>query len=268
MAALAESDKAQVVGSDGTEKLSLKTSKTLDDEKDTVQVEGLVVLVYPFRNPVTGVPDTSKFVLKAPKHKIPAEAFQQLISERGVLLAPGTNPATGEAYHSVVVTAPSWAAADKSGLTVQQAKDAKKWTSAGGVVVPSMDDFDHLYVRLPTNAPSYGVWSLPKGRVDPGESILQTAVREVWEETGLHVKVFPSPNYVGVGEGSYNISHYFLMVQVGGHPGPQEETAKVVLATWAEAVELFKTPIGGVTNKRDEAIVLKAQALLAKSHKK
>ena len=29
------------------------------------------------------------------------------------------------------------------------------------------------------------LWALPKGHVDPGETPEQTAVREVWEETGL-----------------------------------------------------------------------------------
>jgi ADP-ribose pyrophosphatase YjhB (NUDIX family) len=34
-----------------------------------------------------------------------------------------------------------------------------------------------------------GFWCMPGGRMDPGESIAQTCVREVWEETGLHVRI-------------------------------------------------------------------------------
>jgi len=34
-----------------------------------------------------------------------------------------------------------------------------------------------------------GVWGLPGGRIEPGESIRQAAVREVKEETGLTVKI-------------------------------------------------------------------------------
>jgi 8-oxo-dGTP pyrophosphatase MutT (NUDIX family) len=34
-----------------------------------------------------------------------------------------------------------------------------------------------------------GHWCMPGGRMDPGESIAQTCVREVWEETGLRVRV-------------------------------------------------------------------------------
>ena len=32
-----------------------------------------------------------------------------------------------------------------------------------------------------------GFWSMPGGAVDPGESVEQGALREVWEETGLQV---------------------------------------------------------------------------------
>ena len=36
----------------------------------------------------------------------------------------------------------------------------------------------------PQGKPS-GVWALPKGNIDPGEQPAETAVREVFEETGV-----------------------------------------------------------------------------------
>ncbi len=37
--------------------------------------------------------------------------------------------------------------------------------------------------------PFKGYWALPGGRVDPGETVEQTVVREVKEETGLDVEI-------------------------------------------------------------------------------
>ena len=45
-----------------------------------------------------------------------------------------------------------------------------------------------LMVRRGTE-PGLGLWSLPGGYVDRGEVVEEAAVREVWEETGLRVRV-------------------------------------------------------------------------------
>lgn len=37
---------------------------------------------------------------------------------------------------------------------------------------------------------AYGLWGLPAGHVEPGETIEQAAVREVFEETGFKVEIF------------------------------------------------------------------------------
>lgn len=50
--------------------------------------------------------------------------------------------------------------------------------SAGGVVLNNKQE-----VALVLNGPGY--WGLPKGHIDPGESPLQAAIREIAEETGL-----------------------------------------------------------------------------------
>lgn len=44
---------------------------------------------------------------------------------------------------------------------------------------------------LLVHRPKYDDWSFPKGKLDPGEHAVAAAVREVAEETGLHVRLGP-----------------------------------------------------------------------------
>jgi ADP-ribose pyrophosphatase YjhB (NUDIX family) len=59
--------------------------------------------------------------------------------------------------------------------------------SCAGAVV--RDDEGRVLLVLRANEPSRGRWSLPGGRIEPGESAEQAAAREVREETGLDVTV-------------------------------------------------------------------------------
>jgi 8-oxo-dGTP diphosphatase len=75
--------------------------------------------------------------------------------------------------------------------------------AAGGVVWrprPGSDDGVELLVA---HRPRYDDWSFPKGKQDPGETVRTTAVREIAEETGFHVRLgipLPSVHYrVGAG---------------------------------------------------------------------
>lgn len=53
----------------------------------------------------------------------------------------------------------------------------KQITAAGGLVVNPDRNLLMIYRR--------GVWDLPKGKLDEGETVEQCALREVQEETGL-----------------------------------------------------------------------------------
>jgi 8-oxo-dGTP diphosphatase len=51
------------------------------------------------------------------------------------------------------------------------------------------DPNSRLLVVRRRHAPAAGLWSLPGGRVEPGESLVAAVEREVLEETGMRVRV-------------------------------------------------------------------------------
>jgi len=72
-----------------------------------------------------------------------------------------------------------------------------------------------LQVAL-VHRPRYKDWSWPKGKVEPGETLVGTAVREVAEETGMDVVLGrPLPGLAYVVAGRPKQVHYWA-AQVGG----------------------------------------------------
>ena len=133
---------------------------------------------------------------------------------------------------------------------VIQTNTSQKWTSAGCVITPRKQP---AYVYLIQPANNWGPWSLPKGRVDQGESIEQAALREVWEETGLEVKILKD-SYLGLFEGSTSWTHYFLARHVRGVPETNEEVSAIEILSFAEALKLVKNS----GNHRDFQVLVRA----------
>jgi ADP-ribose pyrophosphatase YjhB (NUDIX family) len=80
------------------------------------------------------------------------------------------------------------------------------------------------------------LWSIPGGAMEPGESIAQTVVREVKEETGLDVApealvgIYSNPRHVIVyadGEVRQQFSVCFACRIVGGELAVSEESTQV-----------------------------------------
>lgn len=105
---------------------------------------------------------------------------------------------------------------------------------AGAVV---RDASERLLLVLRANEPSRGVWSLPGGRIEPGESARDAAAREVFEETGLVVSV---GELLLVAElGPYVVADYAATV-VGGTLTPGDDAAD---ARWFAVSELDAVPL-------------------------
>ena len=83
--------------------------------------------------------------------------------------------------------------------------------ACAGAVVRHADG--RILLVLRGREPSRGLWSLPGGRVEPGETPEEAAAREVREETGLEVRIGPAVCHINVGD--YQGDDYAATV-VGG----------------------------------------------------
>lgn len=94
-------------------------------------------------------------------------------------------------------------------------------TSAGGIVIRYEEGVPQLVVGSRRRGPDGVTWMLPKGTPQAGETVQQTALREVREESGLSVRItapLESIEYWFVRRGTriHKTVHYFLMEPTGG----------------------------------------------------
>ncbi len=121
-------------------------------------------------------------------------------------------------------------------------------TSAGGIVVRAEETGRSLVVGMRRRDRDTVTWTLPKGTPAPGESLEQTALREVAEETGLEVRItgpLPSIDYSFTQAGTriHKTVHYFLMEPVGGDLSHHDhEFERVRWVPFADAPGLLTFP--------------------------
>jgi 8-oxo-dGTP diphosphatase len=75
------------------------------------------------------------------------------------------------------------------------------------------DEAGRLLLVQRANEPGRGLWSVPGGRVEPGEDDAAALVREMFEETGL--QVMPGALVGRVVRGPYGIADYRCTVVAG-----------------------------------------------------
>ena len=95
--------------------------------------------------------------------------------------------------------------------------------AAGGIVLqPATTGVEVLVVHRP----EYDDWSLPKGKLDPGEDDATAAVREVSEETGVGARIVGDAGSVEYRDHRHRtkIVRYFVMAptEVAEHTADDE----------------------------------------------
>ena len=106
--------------------------------------------------------------------------------------------------------------------------------SAGGVLVRMVRRRPMLAAIRPRGKRG-GVWALPKGRIDAGESPEQTAVREVHEETGVRGRLVEKLGdvryvYAWQGERIFKVVGFYLLRASAGRIGDLDERMRIEVA--------------------------------------
>jgi ADP-ribose pyrophosphatase YjhB (NUDIX family) len=112
-------------------------------------------------------------------------------------------------------------------------------------------DPDHQRVLLLRRADN-GRWAVPGGYMEPGESLTEACAREVWEETGLRVRVV---RLIGVYTNPHKLLEYedgnrwqlvvlhFEAEPIGGELALGDETTELNYFSREEIADLDMSPL-------------------------
>ncbi|MBD0379087.1 NUDIX hydrolase [Paenibacillus sedimenti] len=115
-----------------------------------------------------------------------------------------------------------------------------KEISAGGVVYRKQDG--RLQVQMIQDR--YGKITLAKGKMEPGETVEQTALREILEETGIQGRIIEPVEIIAYQYTNPSLGvvdkevHYYLVEAVDGSLQAQMEEIRGV--EWLEPLEAWR----------------------------
>ena len=139
-------------------------------------------------------------------------------------------------------------------IPVDPAVEFKRTTLAAGAVLWRGDPDDPEVAII--HRPHYDDWSLPKGKVDPGESLPTTAAREILEETGYTVRLGKLIGKVAYPvQGRTKVVYYWMARVLEGSYTPNDETDELRWVSIDEACDLLSYEV-------DTQVLAKAQKRL------
>jgi len=131
--------------------------------------------------------------------------------------------------------------------------------AAGGLVADMDPAGDVRVVLIRSRRRKADVWSLPKGHFRKRETLEETALREVAEETGLQTRIVAplgSIDYWFVEKGVryHKFVHYFLMTPTGGSLDDHDD--EVEEARWLR----WDAAIARMTYPNERALIIERRA--------
>ncbi|MCB1475909.1 MAG: NUDIX hydrolase [Rhodobiaceae bacterium] len=118
-------------------------------------------------------------------------------------------------------------------------------------------DGDRVLLLRREGAPYAGCWSLPGGKVEPGERLAEAVRREVLEETGISIDVAGIADIIEVIDDSDGTSDHFVIMVFAAEPDSSARTDDALLR-WtmpAEIETLETTPQLGQSVERARAFL-------------
>lgn len=129
--------------------------------------------------------------------------------------------------------------------------EAKLVRAAGGIIFRNGRGSSKVAI---IHRPGYDDWTFPKGKLDDGETLEETALREVEEETGFRCRLLRPlgcTSYVDR-RGRDKVACYWVMEAVGGRFRPSSEVDEL---RWVSVDEALDT----LTYSRDRALLRSLQ---------
>jgi 8-oxo-dGTP pyrophosphatase MutT (NUDIX family) len=118
--------------------------------------------------------------------------------------------------------------------------------SAGGIAVRICEGLAFVPIIARRNRAGRVEWCLPKGHVEPGETLVETAVREVAEETGIDARVLIELGtidywFATATKRVHKFVHHYLLEAIGGELTVENDPDREAIdAAWTRLDEVHR----------------------------